>query len=156
MKNKNPFIKFIFSSRDQENLKKIYENYCNCTLADGDDLVDLEKLINDIVSHRDDKNFNLEWEKAERFIKTINCKNVDDDILCTIHEILELYPYEKENEKKMWNNFYKFKAGECSLNEYLLFIRGKYQTKATDSNTTSIEIEVYNSILTYLNKISVK
>ena len=54
----------------------------------------------------------------------------------------------------MWNNFYKYKSGEYSLDEYLLLIRGKYQTKANDIKTTSIEIEVYHSILTYLNKIS--
>ena len=154
MKNKNSFMKFFYSIRDQNKLKGIYEKYCNCILADGDDLVELEKLINDMVSQRDDKNFNLEWEKAERFIKSIKCKNANDDIICTIHEILELYPYEKKNEQEMWNNFYKYKSGEYSLDEYLLLIRGKYQTKANDIKTTSIETEVYHSILTYLNKIS--
>ena len=156
MKNKNWFSKLIHSNRDQMRLKNLYDKYCDYPSLDQDDLIELGRFINEISLAQEEKNFNVEWEKAERFIKHIDCKNVNDDIATTIHDILESYPYDKDNEDNeiMWKKFSKYKEGKCSLNDYLLLVRGKYQTKANDIKATSIELEVYNSILKYLNKIS--
>ena len=156
MKNKNWFSKLIHSNRDQMRLKNLYDKYCDYPSLDQDDLIELGRFINEISLAQEEKNFNVEWEKAERFIKQIDCKNVNDDITTTLHDILELYPYDKDNKKKeiMWTKFTKYKEGKCPLDDYLIHVRGKYQTKANDIKATPIELEVYNSILKYLNKIS--
>ena len=111
--------------------------------------------MNDAIRSNNDDNFSKEWEKALKFIKQINCKNINDDILCTIHEILENYPYDKEgHDSIMWNEFYNCKDGETSQENYLLFIKVKYQEKISDINTDLIEQSVFTSILEFFNRIS--
>ena len=154
--NKKIFLRFVYSKQDQIRLKELYDKYYDCTYADQNDLIDLGKMVNDATQCNEDDNFSKEWKKAEKFVSQINCRNINDDIICTIHEILENYPYDKEgHNSQMWDEFYNYKEGGTTQEDYLLYLKGKYQEKMNDINTDCIEQSVFTSILEFFNRISI-
>ena len=157
-KNKNIFRElFAHENHDEKILKELYNRYLDCPSVDLEDLQELGKIIgidqqqaNRRVS---ENNFDTEWKKAEIFMNWIKEKNRGDDVLSTIHHILENYPYTKKTNEKneMWNDFYKFKAQEFTKDEYLFKLKGKYEIALT----SDIESQVFTAIKEYFNLLLV-
>ena len=157
IKEKNKyFFQKIFSS-DAE-LKQLYNKYKNIPNVEKDELKELGNIIGIRDSNNNNningKNFDKEWDIAEKFIKWINGLN-NDDTYTTINEILYKYPYEKDKIKRelMWNEFYKFKSHQKSQDEYLLLIKGKYLGRLEQNDVSEVEGQVFQNILEYLNKL---
>ena len=157
IKEKNKyFFQKIFSS-DAE-LKQLYNKYKNIPNVEKDELKELGNIIGIRDSNNNNningKNFDKEWDIAEKFIKWINGLN-NDDTYTTINEILYKYPYEKDKIKRelMWNEFYKFKSHKKSQDEYLLLIKGKYLGRLEQNDVSEVEGQVFQNILEYLNKL---
>ena len=143
-KNKNFFEKIF--SLDKGALRELYDKYRVCPSLDSEDLIELSEIIGK------DNNLTAEFIKAENFIEWIRSKDKDDDdINKTILKILTDYPYGKNNNEIeiMWDDFAKFKLGECSKNDYLLIVQGHYETE----QCSDIELEVFTEIKEYLNRL---
>ena len=115
------------------------------------DLEELEKISKSIRLIYDDK-----FGKGIKFINWIK-NDIGKNIFSSIKEILDNYPYDKneENKQEKLNKYYEFKNNEISKSNYLDLIKGKYQHLLDVNNgLTDSESEIYNEILVYLNKIS--
>ena len=142
-------------------LKELYNKYYQCPSLDPDDLQELGRLIGIVGRNQENpENYNEDIERASTFIQWLQHKNEndeDDDIYHTITQILTSYPYNNNyNERgKIKDEFYKFKKGECSKNDYLLNLKRKYQNKRDSGQLSDIELNVFNTILAYFNRLEI-
>lgn len=147
-KKRNFFKKIL--NFDKKKLKELYNKYSKCNSLDIEDLKELSTII-EINMPRDQVNPNFvdEFEKAQKFIEWLTEKDKTDDIIMTIHDILQKYPYAKTEAetKKMWDDFYKYKVNIPK--DYLLKLKGKYQKETM----VDIEQEVFLKIKEYINLI---
>ena len=150
---------------DKNDLKDFYNEYKNSPSIEIEDLLDIEKLIgtNEIERHSLEisKNFSKEWEKAQIFIKYLKNESSRDNMLNTIEEILNNYPYSDAiNERRiMMEKYSDYKHGKMQKDIFLLFIKGKYQDAILEINSKQnaeseslINLDVFGNIFSYLNK----
>ena len=150
IKNKNFLGRII--TNDNMHAKELYNKYIDCPKFDIDDLNELAEFLKDDLNESvlTENNLDKEIQKATMFIKWINKKNENDDVIMTIHTILTDYPYGKTNSEKeaMWKDFTKLKEGKSDLDDYLLKIKGNYEIE----QISDIESPVYTAIKEYFNK----
>jgi len=135
----------------------LYYKYYDCPSVESEDLKELGQIIGNkkINNQKFYENFDEDWKKAERFIQRLqNDKNEkNDNIYNMIYNILSDYPYDKDNTDNMWTDFYKFKSGKYTKENYLDIIKKKYRDIMDSGKLSELEEQVINSILEYFNNI---
>ena len=167
VKQKN-FLKKLFFAEDIEKFKKLYIKYSNNPFMDIDDLNELGKIIGLDEGHKVTQpknfgeNFDNFFEKATKFMQWIGSKDYKEKntevIFTTIHKILEEYPYKSlaEEVKKMWDEYYEYKSQQNQpekVEAYLKKIKGDYYELFNTEGLNDVELQVYEKILQYINKI---
>ena len=149
-KNKNVIKQLFFNVSDQ--LKDLYDKYFDCPFVESEDLVELGKIIGkkNINNQKIYENFDDDWSKAERFMQRLNNAQ-NDNLYNVIYDILSAYPYDKINGDKMWDDFSKFKSGQCTKNYYLDIIKKNYLDIRDSGALSEMEAEVVGHILEYIN-----
>ena len=157
---KKSSIKKFFFSENIEALSILHKKYINCPFLDIDDLNELGEIIGFVKNN--DLNIEKNFKKASTFIQWLEQKkseinnNINNtNLLNIIYNILSEYPYKKESKgiEKMWDEFYDYKGKQNYLENYLNIIRYNYQTLVDNGQIDDIELNVYVSILEYINKI---
>ena len=100
------------------------------------------------------------FEKATKFMKWLEQRKYDKEndnrnhIFNTIHYILTEYPYKKLEKEadKMWDDYIKYKSKPTGIEVFLDIMKSEYQ-ELCNLGENAIEIQVYDSILQYINKI---
>jgi len=154
IKKKNFFEKFVFLFwNDYDCLKKLYTKYSKCPILDEEDLKELSEQIN--ISTEPS-----ELEKFTRFSSYLGNLNINSltDITNIIFHILSIYPYHKDKieNKRMWDEYYEFKAKRTPEDIYLLLIKDKYTDIKNSNILSKFELDAYDRIIELLNEIKLK
>ena len=133
---------------DSNSLNELYNKYYNFIFNEPEDLEELRKITN--------KAFDDKFEKVTKFINWLDTEVKSYDIYSAISEILDQYPYDinDDNKQEKWRDFEGFKYGKISKENYLDKIKGKYYDLVYSEGTLDIYKNIYNAILSYLNKIT--
>jgi len=161
--NNKSILKKIFTS-NKEYLTNLFNQYYSCESHDKDDLQELKLLIGKkeikIEENKIAENFEEEFQNAFTFNEWLTEQTTNlngQNISNIITRILNEFPYSGDkDDDDMWNNFHLYKSGQERLDNYIMFLKGKYQRLFNDDNTNDVKKEVYEKILLFLNALEMQ